>query len=52
MPPKVEYSLTPLGRTPVDLLQSIRSRSETHIEEVLAAQEAYDRTAREAEAEN
>jgi DNA-binding HxlR family transcriptional regulator len=47
VPPKVEYSLTPLGRTLVDLLDSIRAWAETHIEQVLAAQGAYDREPRD-----
>lgn len=42
VPPKVEYALTPLGRTLVTLLNAIRIWSETHIEEVLKAQAAYD----------
>ncbi|MDD5126154.1 MAG: helix-turn-helix domain-containing protein [Methylovulum sp.] len=44
VPPKVEYSLTPLGRTLVSLLDAIRVWSETHIEEVLKAQTMYDST--------
>lgn len=44
VPPKVEYSLTPLGRTLVGLLDAIRVWSETHIEEVLKAQTMYDST--------
>lgn len=43
VPPRVEYSLTPLGRTLVELLDAIRVWSETHIEEVLEAQVTYDR---------
>lgn len=42
VPPKVEYSLTPLGRTLLGLLDAIRVWSETHIEEVLKAQNLYD----------
>ncbi len=42
VPPKVEYSLTPLGRTLVELLDSIRAWSETNIEDVLKAQGKYD----------
>ena len=41
IPPKVEYSLTPLGGTLVALLRSIRVWSETHIEQVMSAQENY-----------
>ncbi|WP_047515942.1 helix-turn-helix domain-containing protein [Methylophilus sp. Q8] len=43
VPPKVEYSITPLGFTLVAPLAAIRVWSETHIEEVLAAQSAYDK---------
>lgn len=42
VPPRVEYSLTPLGRTLIELLNAIRAWSETHIEEVLKAQTRYD----------
>lgn len=42
VPPKVEYSLTSLGRTLVVLLDTIRVWSEAHIEEVLKAQVTYD----------
>jgi DNA-binding HxlR family transcriptional regulator len=42
VPPKVEYSITPLGSTLVGPLAAIRIWSETHIEEVLAAQSDYD----------
>lgn len=45
IPPRVEYSLTPLGRTLVGLLDAIRLWSESHIEEVLDAQASYDDTA-------
>jgi DNA-binding HxlR family transcriptional regulator len=42
VPPKVEYSLTPLGRTLVSLVESIRVWAETNIEAVLKAQQAFD----------
>lgn len=42
VPPKVEYSLTPLGRTLVVMLEAIRAWSEVHIEEVLEAQSVFD----------
>lgn len=42
VPPKVEYTITPLGTTLVGLLDAIRLWSETHIEAVLAAQSDYD----------
>jgi DNA-binding HxlR family transcriptional regulator len=44
VPPKVEYTLTPLGRTLVRLVDAIRVWSETHIEAVMQAQTAYDNT--------
>lgn len=43
VPPKVEYNLTPLGKTLIDLLDSIRVWAESHIENLLAAQDEYDR---------
>ena len=43
VPPKVEYSLTPLGQTLIGLLDSIRVWAESHIEAVLEAQVEYDR---------
>lgn len=42
VPPKVEYSLTPLGQTLKDLLYAIKTWSETNINEVLTAQKSYD----------
>jgi DNA-binding HxlR family transcriptional regulator len=42
VPPKVEYTLTPLGRTLVGLVDAIRLWSETHIEAVMKAQTTYD----------
>lgn len=41
-PPKVEYALSPLGRTLTEVLASIRAWSERHIVEVQAAQVAFD----------
>jgi DNA-binding HxlR family transcriptional regulator len=43
VPPKVEYTLTPLGKTLIDLLDSIRVWAESHIENLLEAQEEYNR---------
>ena len=40
--PKVEYSLTPLGRTLIKVLVQIRGWAEGNIEAVLAAQQAFD----------
>ena len=45
VPPKVEYSLTPLGRPLIGLLDAIRVWSETNIEAVLESQHAFDRHA-------
>lgn len=42
VPPKVEYSLTPLGHTLKDLLYAVKTWSETNINEVLTAQKSYD----------
>ncbi len=42
VPPRVEYSLTPLGRTLVQVLVQIKQWAEGNIESVLAAQQAYD----------
>lgn len=42
VPPKVEYTLTPLGHTLKDLLYAVKTWSETNINEVLVAQNSYD----------
>ncbi len=42
VPPKVEYSLTELGRTLVRILEAIREWSENNIEDVLRARTGYD----------
>ena len=42
VPPKVEYSLTELGRTLVRMLGAIRKWSENNIEDVLMARVSYD----------
>ncbi|MEH6544592.1 MAG: helix-turn-helix domain-containing protein [Porticoccaceae bacterium] len=42
IPPKVEYSLTELGNTLVEVLEEIRTWSEGNIEKVLQAQATYD----------
>lgn len=46
VPPRVEYSLTPLGLTLVDMLDAIRRWAEANIETVLAVQQRYNRSAR------
>ncbi len=43
VPPKVEYSLTDLGKTLVTLVTEVRQWSESHIEQVQTAQQHYDR---------
>jgi DNA-binding HxlR family transcriptional regulator len=45
VPPKVEYSLTDLGRTLVHIFESIREWAENNIEDVLKAQGNYDSSA-------
>jgi DNA-binding HxlR family transcriptional regulator len=42
VPPKVEYTLTPLGHTLKDMLYAIKTWSEANIEAVLSAQRSYD----------
>jgi DNA-binding HxlR family transcriptional regulator len=42
VPPKVEYSLTKLGRTLVRILEAVRKWSEKSIEDVLKARDNYD----------
>lgn len=42
VPPRVEYELTPLGRTLIDPLNVLCRWAEQHIPEVLAARDAYD----------
>ena len=48
VPPRVEYALTPLGRTLHSTIQALVTWTETHQDEVAAARAAYD--AREASA--
>jgi DNA-binding HxlR family transcriptional regulator len=42
-PPSVEYALTDLGTSSTRLLDDIRRWSETHVLQVLASREKYDR---------
>jgi DNA-binding HxlR family transcriptional regulator len=42
VPPKVEYSLTPLGKTLTELLKAICKWSESHLNEIEAARLRYD----------
>jgi DNA-binding HxlR family transcriptional regulator len=47
VPPKVEYSLTCLGRSLCGLVEGICDWAEANIEHVQTAREVYDRTPRE-----
>ena len=42
VPVRVDYALTPLGRTLVPVLGALKDWSETHIEQVLAARDSFD----------
>lgn len=42
VPVRVDYALTDLGTTLVPVLRALKGWSEGHIEQVLAAREAYD----------
>lgn len=42
MPPRVEYELTPLGKTLREPLRALGAWAERHIAEVLGARAAYD----------
>ena len=42
VPPKVEYSLTPLGQSLAGIVEQLRVWSESNIEVVLASQQTYD----------
>ena len=42
IPPKVEYSLTELGRTLIDPLQELAAWTNNHIDEIETAQVHYD----------
>ncbi len=50
VPPKVEYSLTPLGRTLISLVDAISDWAETNITVVIESQQRYDQRADEIEA--
>ena len=45
VPVRVDYQLTPLGRTLLPVVRAIKDWSETHISEVDAARVAYDHAA-------
>ncbi|AFC30090.1 hypothetical protein PM3016_3235 [Paenibacillus mucilaginosus 3016] len=42
VPPAVEYTLTPLGRTLIEPLQALHVWAKAHHEDVLSARERYD----------
>jgi DNA-binding HxlR family transcriptional regulator len=42
VPVTVEYALTPLCRTLTQTIEALRAWAETHVDDVLAAQEGYD----------
>jgi len=42
VPPRVEYALTPLGKTLTKPLNALLAWAETHLEAVAESQEAYD----------
>lgn len=42
IPPRVEYSLSPLGHSVAALMEGIKLWSEEHLPEILAARAAYD----------
>jgi DNA-binding HxlR family transcriptional regulator len=42
VPPRVDYDLTKLGRSLLDLVGALETWAETHIEDVASAREAYD----------
>jgi DNA-binding HxlR family transcriptional regulator len=46
IPPRVEYSLTPLGRTLDDPLRALSQWAERHMSEVHAAQRSFDASSR------
>lgn len=48
VPPRVEYAITPLGKTLVGLLAALRVWSETHIDDVQEAQNRYDKAEQQA----
>ena len=42
IPPRVEYTLTPMGRTLLDTIGQLVNWTDTHLPEIQAAQAAYD----------
>jgi DNA-binding HxlR family transcriptional regulator len=44
VPPRVEYSLTPLGRSLVAVLETVTDWAEAHTQQVLDAQKKFDQS--------
>ena len=42
VPPRVEYGLTPLGRSLRELIAPIREWSNVNVKDIIAAQQQYD----------
>jgi len=42
VPPRVEYALTPLGRSLRELMEPIREWSNVNVKDIIAAQQQYD----------
>ena len=42
IPPRVEYALTPMGRTLLDTIGQLVSWADSHLDEIEAARAAYD----------
>ena len=42
VPPRVEYALTPLGRSLRELIAPMREWSSVHVKHIIAAQRQYD----------
>lgn len=42
MPPRVDYNLTPLGKTLIEPVEALRKWAEHNVAAVLAARERYD----------
>jgi DNA-binding HxlR family transcriptional regulator len=42
VPPKVEYSLTPLGKSLLEPVTALKQWAEDHMEEIIVAQEHFE----------
>jgi DNA-binding HxlR family transcriptional regulator len=47
IPPRVDYELTDLGRSAIDVLRAIGQWASVHADDVIAARDAYDERAKE-----